>query len=147
MLKNLFKNGLKTLLFLGLFIGLNSFWPFSTTSKTITLSIKTAATTNHGTPFYVYVKEVEKGEFLKHEYSQIVKEAFPFTAEGPEIPPAVILPGQSYVFNIHRENFGKLLGVYFLFTKPGDDWKLIVNPSKKIDVTLGETEILSATSK
>ena len=75
------------------FILLCSFWPFSRKSNTTRLRINTLETTNGGTPFYLFVKEVEKGEFLKHEYQHIVHEAFPFTDTGPDIHPYIIFPG------------------------------------------------------
>lgn len=124
-----------------------SFWPFSRGSSNINLKITTTEMTNDGTPFYVYIKEVEKGEFLKSEYQQIVREAFPFTDVGPGIHPEVLLPGKNYRIKINREHPEKLLGIYFLFTNPGDDWKLLSDASKKIDVVLGETEIISTKSK
>ena len=129
-----------------LFVTVCSFWPFSN-SSTVKMTVKTLDTTNEGAPFYFYIKEVEKGPFLKHEYHDVVKEAFPSGDETPENRPQVIIPGKKYTLNFTRKNPEKLLGVYFLFTNPGDDWKMLVNPSSKVEIVLGDTEILSQLTK
>ncbi|GEM_PF-2251671 len=117
-----------------------SFWPFTGEEGTV-MRVNTTATTNKGVPFYIYVKEVEKGEFLRHEYQQIVHEAF---TENPKIQPFVIFPGDNYEFTVAREQSEKPLGIYVLYTNPGDDWKMIANGSTRVTIELGDTEILSA---
>lgn len=121
-----------------------SFWPFTNDGRTTLLRINTTETTNQGVPFYLYIKEVEKGEFLKHEYQHIVHEAFPFSDKTPDIQPYVIFPGKNYDIRVPREQKEKPLGIYVLYTNPGDDWKLLANGSNRITVILGDTEILSA---
>jgi len=115
---------------------------FSSDEVTTFIKINTTETTNNGAPFYVYVKEVEKGEFLRHEYHEIAQEAF---AETPKIEPFVIFPGHTHELKIPRTQKQKPIGIYALYTAPGDEWKAIASGSNKITVVLGDTEILSAT--
>ncbi len=121
-----------------------SFWPFTKEMNATLIRVNTTETTNQGRPFYLYIKEVEKGEFLKHEYQNIVSEAFPFSDKNPDIQPYVIFPGKNYSIRVPRKQKEKPLGIYVLYTNPGDDWKLLTNGSNRVTVELGDTEILSA---
>lgn len=114
---------------------------FSDDEQIVELEIKTEVDANRGTPFYLLVKEVEKGEFLKQDYQDIVKEAFPSNEKSPPFPPHVILPGKNYTLEIVRKQEGKLLALYFLYTQPGQDWKLLVDSTTKLKVVLGENQI------
>jgi hypothetical protein len=106
------------------------------------LTVATSQTTNNGLPFYVYVKEVEKGEFLRHEYQQIAQEAF---AETSPIEPFLIFPGKNHELKVTRTQKQKPLGIYALYTAPGEEWKAIASGAYRINLVLGETEIQSAT--
>lgn len=141
------KNLLKSISFILMFVTLCSFWPFSGGNASVKLKVKTLDSTNNGAPFYVYVKEVEKGEFLKDEYHHIVTQAFPTGPEGPAIHPKAILPGKNVTIVIPKSQEDKQLGIYFLFTEPGKEWKYLSSASKRIDVFLGDKEIASAKSK
>jgi len=135
---------LSRLLVLSLIPILCSFWPFSNDGQSTLLRINTTEATNKGVPFYLYIKEVEKGEFLKHDYQNIVHEAFPFSEDTPDIQPYVIFPGKCYDIRVPRKQREKSLGIYVLYTEPGDDWKLLANGSNRVTVFLGDSEILSA---
>ncbi len=123
-----------------LLILLSSFDFFTKSAPKTVLEIVSDETCNGGMPVYVFVKEVEKGEFLIHNYPDIVKEAAPFSEKHTAFS-QVILPGRKCQLEITRQNPEKLLGVYFLFTNPGEDWKLLTDATQNVELVLGENQI------
>lgn len=121
-----------------------SFWPFEGEQGSTLIHVSTTESTNEGRPFCLYIKEVEKGEFIRHEYQEIVQEVNPFAEEAPAIQPYFLHPGKNYDIRIPRKHMDKPLGIYVLYTNPGDDWKLLATGSNKVTVSLGDSEILNA---
>lgn len=121
-----------------------SWWPFGANRGSTTVQVNTNEKTNQGIPFYIFFKEVEKGEFLKHEYQQVVVEAFPFSNKSPDLEPRIIFPGRNYEFQLSRNQKEKPLGVYVFYTNPGNDWKFLATASGRINLDLGDSEILKA---
>lgn len=108
------------------------------------IDIQTKAFSNQGLPFYCVVKEVEKGEFLTDTYQEVAEEVFSGEEDPSKRTLEVIIPGSSYRTRFQKSKKNTSLGIYFLFTNPGEEWKLFVDPScKKINIELGEDEIKS----
>lgn len=142
--KKIAKATLSQMALLALIPILCSFWPFTDEKGTTLVHVNTTEATNQGLPFYLYIKEVEKGEFVRQEYQEIVYEVNPFADVSPAIQPYFIHPGKNYDIRVPRKQKDKPLGIYVLYTNPGDDWKLLATGSNRVTVSLGDSEILSA---
>lgn len=109
-----------------------------------TFSVKTTKSTNHGTPFYIIVKETNPTNFLIDDYKKVANESI-FQAEDPPfLSSTFVIPGMTKKIKVKtKEN--KSTAIYFLFTTPGGDWKYIVDngTTHKVKVLLGENEIKS----
>jgi len=111
----------------------------------VTFYIKTTKTTNQGTPFYVVVKETSMAQFLTQDYHQIAAQSFWKEEDTSNLLKRVLVPGSTYKITLPSPGKDKSLGVYFLYTNPGDYWKYIVNKPKaeKVKILLGEGEYKS----
>jgi hypothetical protein len=123
------------------FLALSSFTFFSQENPKVSLEIKTEEVTNGGMPFYVLVKEVEKGEFLNHIYPDILREAFPSNGKVAASFSQVVIPGKKCHLEYPRQKPDKPLGIYFLLTQPGEDWKMLVDATETVKIVLRENNI------
>lgn len=106
------------------------------------LTVENQKNSNHGLPLYMLVKEVEKAEFLTDDYRGITKEIFSPLKDSAYIFSDVTMPGDFYKVKFPHPDNNKLLGVYFLFTDPGEEWKFMIEPrASRVDVLIGENEI------
>lgn len=111
----------------------------------ITFLIKTTKTTNKGTPLYVVLKETTMAQFLTQDYHEIAAQSFWKETEMTNLVKKVLVPGTTNQLSIPAPGKDKSIGVYFLFTQPGESWKYILNKPKaeKVKFLLGEREYKS----
>lgn len=111
----------------------------------ITFLIKTAKKTNHGTPLYVVLQETTMTQFLMQDYHEIAAQSFWNESDHPNLLKKVLIPDSTNKIVIPAPAKDKSLGVYFLFTNPGESWKYILNKPKaeKVKILLGEREYKS----
>ena len=111
----------------------------------VTFLIKTTKATNYGTPIYVVVKETSMAQFLIQDYHQIAAQSFWKEEDTSNLVKKVLVPGSTHKITLAVPSKDKSLGVYFLFTNPGDCWKYILNKPKaeKVKILLGEREYKS----
>ena len=111
----------------------------------VTFLIKTTKMTNQGTPLYVVIKETNMAQFLTQYYHQIAAQSFWKEDDATTLVKKVLVPGTTNKITLASPGKDKSLGVYFLFTKPGESWKYILNKpkSEKVKILLGETEYKS----
>ncbi len=126
------------------FVIVSGFNIFSSEGKDIGVCLKLEPNVNGGTPFYVYLKEVDKGEFLREDYEHVVMESLSSAEVQSECKSQVLIPGKIYEIRFPRKNLNKQVGIYFLFTQPGENWKLLCDPSKRVRIELGGNEIVKA---
>lgn len=108
----------------------------------VTFLIRTTPATNHGTPLYVVVKETTMAEFLTQDYHEIANQSF-WKEENPShLIKKVLIPGTTSKIKLDPPKGDKSLGVYFLFTNPGECWKYILDKpqSENVKILLGEEE-------
>ncbi len=110
----------------------------------VTFLIKTTKATNQGTPLYVVIKETTMAQFLTQDYHQIATQSF-WKEDQSALVKKVLVPGSVSKITLPIPEKDKSLGVYFLFTNPGECWKYILNKPKaeKVKVLLGEREYKS----
>lgn len=111
----------------------------------VTFLIKTTKATNQGTPLYVVVKETNMAEFLTQDYHEIAAQSFWKEEESTAVIKKVLVPGSTNKISLPSPGKEKSIGVYFLFTNPGECWKYILNKPKaeKVKILLGEREYKS----
>ncbi|OPY12880.1 MAG: hypothetical protein A4E70_01871 [Syntrophus sp. PtaU1.Bin005] len=109
----------------------------------ITLDIAADALANEERLAYVVIRRVNKMEFLIDQYETISDMAFARKPNESILAVKMILPGQKQQIKVIKP--GKEdIGVYVLFTNPGENWKVILEgPLKKeyrINVKKNEVE-------
>jgi predicted component of type VI protein secretion system len=131
-----------------LIVTLLGFLPFLTgcfeakKSDEVTFLIRTTPSTNHGTPLYVVIKETTMAEFLTQDYNEIATQSFWKEEDSSQLVKKVLIPGTTNKIQLESPKGEKSLGVYFLFTNPGECWKYILDKptSEKVKILLGEEE-------
>jgi predicted component of type VI protein secretion system len=111
-------------------------------SDEITLLVRTTKSTNYGTPLYVVIKETSMAKFLTQDYQEIASQSFWKEDEKASIVKKVLVPGTTNKITLPVPGKDKSLGIYFLFTNPGECWKYILSKPKpeKVKILLGEQE-------
>ncbi len=108
----------------------------------VTFLIKTTKDTNQGTPLYVVLKETNMAEFLTQDYHEIAAQSFWKEEDAAGAVKMVLVPGSTNKIILPAPGKDKSVGVYFLFTNPGESWKYILDKPKaeKVKILLGERE-------
>lgn len=111
----------------------------------VTFLIKTTKNTNQGTPLYVVLKETNMAQFLIQDYHEIAAQSFWKEEDIPGGAKMVLIPGSTHQVSLPTPGKDKSIGVYFLFTNPGESWKYILDKPKaeKVKILLGEREYQS----
>ena len=92
-----------------------------------TITLRTALDTNGGKPFYIIVRSVSESEFLQDDYKSIAADAFPRGKDEKVLAHVFSYPGMEHSVVVDLTE-GEGLGVYALFTRPGDPWKVLLSP-------------------
>lgn len=111
-----------------------------------TVKIKSSKNTNKGAPFYLVVKTTDFPSFLADNYQDIAQLLDTPPDEESGFKTYCIVPGKDQMFTIERPPEACSLGFYFLFTKPGNVWKQIVeiiDGTPVIRIVLEGNEVLS----
>lgn len=111
----------------------------------VTFLIKTTKNTNQGTPLYVVLKETNMAQFLTQDYHEIAAQSFWKEEDATGGMKMVLIPGSTNKISLPSPGKDKSVGVYFLFTNPGESWKYILDKPKaeKVKILLGEREYAS----
>ncbi len=112
-------------------------------TKTV-LQIRTSEETNQGTPFYVVVKSADYSQFLTDDYRKIATEAMVGDKDPSQLNATCFIPGETKTIEVENKD-DKPVGVYFIFTHPGEEWKYLTDEKegRKVKFLLGENEIKS----
>jgi predicted component of type VI protein secretion system len=114
------------------------------------LEITAGKDTNHGGPLYVVVRKLEQAGFLADDYDAIADKLFVEPRDPSLLRKAIVRPGDVVVVEADRTLAdGEIFGIYFLFSVPGDAWRLAVLDKKiqRVNIVLGATGIVSAVQK
>lgn len=106
------------------------------------VQVRSSKHTNRGTPIYLVIKETSMADFLIDDYHQIATQSFWKEEHPHQLIKKVLVPGKTTRLTVDIANQEKSLGLYFIFTSPGDCWKYFVDHprSKTVKVLLGENE-------
>jgi hypothetical protein len=91
--------------------------------------------TNAGRPVYVLVRSVSESEFLTDSYRRISGMVYPNSGDPSVLVVLLIWPNRAQRVKVDVPK-DKSIGVYGLFTKPGDQWKLMLTQPLRLDYTL-----------
>lgn len=112
---------------------------------TTTIKIYSNRCTNYGAPFYVLIKETDFQSYHGDSYPKIANLiAMPPEDESCFITRCIV-PGQDEIIELETPE-GMALGIYFLFTCPGEVWKQpleLHQDYSTIKITLGRNEIIA----
>lgn len=111
------------------------------------LEITAGKDTNHGGPLYVVVRKIDQAGFLADDYDAIADGLFGEPRDPAVVRKAIVRPGEVVTVRAPRDLAdGEILGVYFLFSVPGDNWRLAIADHRiqRVDVVLGASGIVSA---
>lgn len=116
--KRLAKGFIGSLLVLGILFSIGG-------CKHLTLTIKSMPEANRGKPVYVMVRSVNAKEFLTESYHDVANLLFTDPPDASILAYRVILPGQKQKIRMEKPE-KTAVGVYCMFTEPGDQWKIIL---------------------
>ena len=105
-------------------------------SKNITINISSTPETNERRLFYVVVRSVEEKAFLVEGYQTIASKTLQAPPDKSVLASEPIYPGQDREIIVKKPE-NKAIAVYFLFTNPGDKWKLLVPKPLPSDYEIG----------
>jgi hypothetical protein len=111
-------------------------------SDTVRLRVQSTAQTNAGLPFYVVVRSADSAEFLTQSYDGIASGVFATPKDKNLLHAEVVYPGVEKEIEIEKPQ-ALPLGIYFMFSKPGDRWKTSrAQPlPSSVDIELDASEI------
>jgi len=116
----------------------------------VQLEITAGKDTNQGGPLYVVVRKIDQAGFLAEDYDAIADRLFGQPPDPAVLRKAVVRPGEVVRVNADRDLAdGEILGIYFLFSVPGNDWRLaVVDPHVlQVRIVLGASGIVSAAQR
>ena len=114
---------------------------------TVRLEVTAGKDTNHGGPLYVVVRKLDQAGFLAEDYDAIADRLFGEPRDPSVLRKAIVRPGEVVAIDADRDLAdGEILGVYFLFSMPGDNWRLAIGDKRiqRVKIVLGASGIVSA---
>jgi len=121
--------------------GMNYFVP----SNVATIKIESSRCVNNGAPLHVMIKAIDFPTFISDDYDKIVQSVIHHPEGACSFHLCTVLPGQDRLVQIDTTDVTSL-GVYCLFTNPGDNWKSFLkleDPCPTITLILENNEIVS----
>ncbi len=111
-------------------------------SSTMTIRIAPAPETNDGLPFYAVVRTVEQAAYVTDTYDAVASRVFANPADPSVVRTEVIYPGVEKEIEVEKPK-ALPLGIYFLFTNPGERWKTSVRQPvpDSVEIELAKNEI------
>lgn len=112
----------------------------------IQLRITAGKDTNHGGSMYVVVRKTDAAGFLSENYDAIADGLFGEPRDPAVVRKAIVRPGQVTTLEADRDlKDGEIFGVYFLFSRPGEIWRLAIQDPKttRVTIVLGASDVTS----
>lgn len=88
------------------------------------LTLRSYPDTNKGQPVYVMIRSVNAKKFLTDSYQDIADKVFADPPDPSVLDYKAILPGQKQKIKLKKPDTS--VGIYCMFTEPGDEWKIIL---------------------
>jgi len=94
------------------------------------LVFRPQATSNNGRPVYVLIRVVSENEFLTDSYRKIAGLVYPSSTDPSVLGVALVWPEREQTLKVEVPK-GKAVGIYAMFTRPGDQWKMLLGEPGK----------------
>lgn len=110
------------------------------------LEVRAGRETNQGGPLYVVVRRTDGAAFLAEDYDAIADGLFRAPRDPALLRRAILRPGEVVRMEVPRALApGEVLGLYFLFSRPLDGWRLVLTDPqlRSVTVVLGAREVSS----
>ncbi len=91
------------------------------------LDVNPAPGANQGQPFHLVVRTVDPQTFLTESYREVAAKVYALPPDPALLTAVPILPGIGEAVVVAQPKEGGV-GVYCLFTEPGERWKILLNP-------------------
>lgn len=108
------------------------------------IEITAAQDSNQGGPLVVVVRKTDRAGFLAEDYDAIADGVFAQPRDPAVMRRAIVRPGQQVTLDVPRATAeGEVLGLYVLFSTPGDRWRLAIGDAslRRVRVRLGASDI------
>lgn len=105
--------------------------------------VRSSERSNDGNTLYALVRSVDAKTIRGNEvYHDVASKLFAEPADGSVLESRPIFPGNPVTFSV-REDAAKDIVLYFLFTNPGQNWRLPLRAPlpAEVYVDLGDNEI------
>jgi predicted component of type VI protein secretion system len=110
------------------------------------LEITAGKDVNQGGPLYVVIRKIDSAGFLAEDYDAIADGLFREPHDPAVLRKAIVRPGQVVIVDAdHDLAEGEITGIYFLFSMPGDDWRLAIQDRAihRVSIVLGASGVTS----
>lgn len=110
-----------------------------------TIKIVSSRCTNQGAPFYVLIKATDFPTYVTDDYEKITHTVIHGKQETPCFVVMCVLPGKELIIDLETPDV-RTLGLYFLFTNPGKEWKCFLSLDECdsfITVNLNDNQLIS----
>ena len=116
----------------------------------VMIDVRGQANTNNGIPFHLLVRAVTTDQFRSESYAQVARLAA--QADKSVLRAEVIYAPGGGPYNLRLKlprPKDTSLGLYFLFTAPGGNWRMLLEPPlpRTQHVVLGVGSVLSSSSE
>jgi predicted component of type VI protein secretion system len=103
---------------------------------------------NRNTPFYMVAKTTDTMGFYMDDYTKMIEEGFSSSENQESFIKDILVPGSMKTVKFPLIKKGEHVAVYFLFTSPDENWKVIFDrsESKNFKILLGQNGIESTHS-
>jgi len=120
--------------------------PRAPVTPPLRIEITAARDSNQGGPLVVVVRKTDRAGFLAEDYDAIADGVFARPRDPAVLRRAIVRPGHVVTLDVPRATSqGEVLGLYFLFSMPGDRWRLAIADGRvpRVRVRLGASDIES----
>lgn len=109
----------------------------------LTLTIKSNSRTNKGIPFHVALRAVDTQIFLTDSYQDVAGVIFSTPPDTSVLGKTAIIPGSTREISVNRPE-DMPVGIYCLFTEPGEEWKMMLEQPlhSKYTISLEQNRII-----
>lgn len=109
----------------------------------LTLVVKSNSGTNNGVPFHIALRSVDTQVFLTDSYQDVAEVIFSTPPDTSVLGTAAIIPGSKREISVNRPE-DMPVGIYCLFTEPGEEWKMMLSQPlySKYTISLEQNRII-----
>ena len=111
-------------------------------AASVRVTVTSSDDTNSGTPVYFVIRNVDGQTFLAEQYDTVAQKVFQHPPDESVLERKIVFPGQQAIVRVKEIEDGQL-GLYFLFSNPGGNWRypLQLPLPEEVIIDLGKNQI------